>query len=510
MGAGSVITSGSDPTPILQLHSPVGGPLASVRAEAVALLRLLQEIQERSMVPSRLTVFIDCLGLLQLISRWGRADFWPGPQDIIHFDVLLPLLRLLRSWLADVILVKVKSHSGCYHNDIADECASIGCESDLPQLFPGPQKYGTLQLKIQPTLRHLVSEEKVPTALPSDNVPNKKLLQQVLRVNTWRAVRLRQTIFARDLIQSAEGLTVARLIDNNSISAIRCWMQVMTGTYPVTSYLHKIGKAESKKCPFCSSGQDETLTHFLSVCSKFHDARTAAHNQIRGQLSASLKKSLPKGWIQFEETRMAATGLQLRRVPTVQVQQSGRTVSNADVEVGSMSLGRWQPDLVLISHSRHKIAILEVCRPSDVRLARLREAYQEKLTTYEPLHTALSTYTDYGWEVRTLPWVVGARGLIQNQHMGIALEFLEIPRRAWQSIIDDTVCAALAALAFMHRTRFSTYSSSPAPGSVSADNPADSIPRCGAKRKARTQTEDYAAMMARWKRITLTAASGWS
>jgi len=165
---------------------------------------------------------------------------------------------------------------------------------------------------------------------------------------------------------------------------------------------------------------------------------------------------------------------------------------------------------VLISHSRHKIAILEVCRPSDVRLARLREAYQEKLTTYEPLRTALSTYTDYGWEVRTLPWVVGARGLIQNQHMGIALEFLEIPRRAWQSIIDDTVCAALAALAFMHRTRFSTYSSSPAPGSVSADNPADSIPRCGAKRKARTQTEDYAAMMARWKRITRTAASGWS
>jgi len=145
MGAGSVITSGSDPTPILQLHSPVGGPLASVRAEAVALLRLLQEIQERSMVHSRLTVFIDCLGLLQLISRWGRADFWPGPQDIIHFDVLLPLLRLLRSWLADVILVKVKSHSGCYHNDIADECASIGCESDLPQLFPGPQKYGLLK-----------------------------------------------------------------------------------------------------------------------------------------------------------------------------------------------------------------------------------------------------------------------------------------------------------------------------------------------------------------------------
>ena len=462
------------------------------------------------MVPSRLTVFIDCLGLLQLLSRWGRADFWPGPQDIIHFDVLLPLLRLLRSWLTDVTLVKVKSHSGCYHNDIADECASLGCESDLPQLFPGPQKYGTLQLKIQPTLRHLVSEEKAPSALPSDNIPNKKLLQQVFRVNTWRAACLRNTIFARDLIQSAEGLTVARLIDNNSVSVIRCWIQVMTGTYPVTSYLHRISKAESKKCPYCSSGQDETLTHFLSVCPRFHDARTAAHNQIRGQLAASLKKSLPQGWRQLEETRMAATGLHLRRVPTAQVQQSGRTVSNADIQVGSMSLGRWQPDLMLISHSRCKIAILELCRPSDVRLARLQEAYQGKLTTYEPLRTALHSYTQDGWDVRILPWVVGARGLIQAQHMGNALEFLEIPQKARQSIIDDTVCAALAALAFMHRTRFSTHSSSSASGSGSADNPADIIPRCGAKRKASARTEGYAATMARWKRMTHTAASGWS
>ena len=91
-------------------------------------------------------------------------------------------------------LVKVKSHSGCYLNDKADECSSLGCASDSPVLFPGPQKYGTLQLRVQPTLRHIVSEERIRAALPSDNVPNKKLLQQVLQINTWRAVRLRNTI----------------------------------------------------------------------------------------------------------------------------------------------------------------------------------------------------------------------------------------------------------------------------------------------------------------------------
>jgi hypothetical protein len=69
MGAGSVIMSGNDPTPILQLSAPVGGPLASVRAEAVALICLLQQIRAKSMVPSSLTVFIDCImmGLLLLL-----------------------------------------------------------------------------------------------------------------------------------------------------------------------------------------------------------------------------------------------------------------------------------------------------------------------------------------------------------------------------------------------------------------------------------------------------------
>ena len=41
MGAGSVIMSGDDTTQLLQLSTPVGGPLASVTAEAVALLCLL-------------------------------------------------------------------------------------------------------------------------------------------------------------------------------------------------------------------------------------------------------------------------------------------------------------------------------------------------------------------------------------------------------------------------------------------------------------------------------------
>ena len=79
MAAGCVLTQGSALVPTLQISIPVGGPLASVRPEAVGLLCLLQRLRESMDAPERLTVFIDCLCLLQFLSNWGRANFWPGP-----------------------------------------------------------------------------------------------------------------------------------------------------------------------------------------------------------------------------------------------------------------------------------------------------------------------------------------------------------------------------------------------------------------------------------------------
>ena len=95
---------------------------------------------------------------------------------------------------------------------------------------------------------------------------------------------------------------------------------------------------------------------------------------------------------------MLATGLQLRRVPTIQVQNSGRptSISDADAVAGDMAVGRWRPNLLVVSELRQKIAIVELCRPSDVRLERLEAAYQGKLAVYAPLLTALSSYTESG------------------------------------------------------------------------------------------------------------------
>ena len=115
VGAGYVV--GTDPIPLLTLSAPVGGPLASMRAEGASLLHLVRNVAEQYSREIHLLVFIDCLVLLDILQKWGKSNFHPRPKDIAHFDVILPLLKELRQWLGRVDLVKVKSHTGCLLNE---------------------------------------------------------------------------------------------------------------------------------------------------------------------------------------------------------------------------------------------------------------------------------------------------------------------------------------------------------------------------------------------------------
>ena len=85
MGAGGVLTEGNTLAPTLQISTPAGGPLLSVRNEVVALLCLLRQLHEKADALARLTIVIDCLYLLQCLSEWGRANYRPGPKEVIHF-----------------------------------------------------------------------------------------------------------------------------------------------------------------------------------------------------------------------------------------------------------------------------------------------------------------------------------------------------------------------------------------------------------------------------------------
>ena len=83
MGAGVAFA----PTNIVD-HLPiqirVGGKPASLRAEAAALIVLIEELA----IDEPAIVLIDSLGLLQIIRNWSRFDFAPMQEYHDHYDLL--------------------------------------------------------------------------------------------------------------------------------------------------------------------------------------------------------------------------------------------------------------------------------------------------------------------------------------------------------------------------------------------------------------------------------------
>ena len=197
--------------------------------------------------------------------------------------MIFPLIQKLKGWSKTVILFKVKSHAGCFLNEMADERAEKGRLSDAAPIFPGPNNYGSLQLRIKASFRVEMAEDKDNVPLPRDEAPNKQILRQTVLMNLLRALKLRNTVFTREVLVQQHGAVVRNVIASCRDSLVAYWMKAVTRTLPVATYLHTINPI--KHSPFCTQcdqggSQKESLSHFLSTCPKFHHARTAAHNQV--------------------------------------------------------------------------------------------------------------------------------------------------------------------------------------------------------------------------------------
>jgi hypothetical protein len=123
-------------------------------------------------------------------------------------------------------------------------------------------------------------------------------------------------------------------------------------------------------------------------------------------------------------------------------------------------LSQWQPGWVAISHVHKRIAIIDLCRPSDVHKEQLHAAALRKQEGYSPLIYALDYYINQGWTVTipVFPFVVGIRpiirGLIPLPHIHALLKFLDAPRKYWSTTVESTVLASVKAFYFLHRVRF--------------------------------------------------------
>ena len=164
------------------------------------------------------------------------------------------MIKKLRSWSEKLIHVKVKRDAGCFLNELADERAERGRLSDADPICPGPSKYGSLQLHIKTSLRNQVTDEKLVITLPRDEAPKKQILRRVGGVSLLRALKLRNTVFTRDVLVQPHGAIVRSVISTCRDSVVSYWMKAMTRTLPVAVYLHTINP--TKHSPFCSQCQD--------------------------------------------------------------------------------------------------------------------------------------------------------------------------------------------------------------------------------------------------------------
>ncbi len=88
-----------------------------------------------------------------------------------------------------------------------------------------------------------------------------------------------------------------------------------------------------------------------------------------------------------EETQMSNMGLTLSKVPATAVVDAGKS-SGVDA-ARECDLQRWWPDWVAISYAHKRIAIIDLCRPSDAYGDQLEAAATLKQDGYSPLLSAL-------------------------------------------------------------------------------------------------------------------------
>ncbi len=117
---------------------------------------------------------------------------------------------------------------------------------------------------------------------------------------------------------------------------------------------------------------------------------------MEGDLFLLIRWAGPK-WTVHEETLMGNTSLALSKVPAAVVADAGKS-SGVDA-AGKCELQRWQPDWVAISYAQKRIAIIDLCRPSDAYKDQPEAAATLKQGGYSSRFLALDFYTCQGWVI---------------------------------------------------------------------------------------------------------------
>ncbi len=107
-----------------------------------------------------------------------------------------------------------------------------------------------------------------------------------------------------------------------------------------------------------------------------------------------------------------------------------------------------------MSKVHKRIAIVDLCRPSDIHQTQLQAAAIRKQQAYQALVGCLSYYIEQGWVVHVFPLIVEIWGMIDSSHVQSLLKILDIQWKHWQVAIEQTALASVRSFHFLHKVRF--------------------------------------------------------
>ena len=309
MGAAAVILDTTQPRSDINPapHSAkVGGPPSSFRAEAGAMFLALDNADP----DASLTVLTDSMNIIQALQCWGREEYQRDMERQKNADIIKCILDAINLRSAPLTITKVKSHRGVELNELADHhagaAAAAGEDDDIDTIFmpedgPSPFTFTWLIPSSNP--------DQAPTRVASCDL--RQVHKRWTTTSAEAAVtvaRHKSTMASDFFLQPDCGrhlLAHSKRIRPWSWVEERRWMQLVGRTFPVNSYLHRIGKHPSGDCPWCP-GVRETITHFQSCCPEFAENRTAAHHAIARATVSAIKDLRPKGWEIFYETPLSS------------------------------------------------------------------------------------------------------------------------------------------------------------------------------------------------------------
>ena len=444
MGAGAVIL---EPDGIITTHKvQVLGECSSFRAEAAALHLTLCHAD----IAVELTIMTDSMNVINALQAWNRVDFMRDMNMQLNADILQKILRQLNRRRAPTKIVKVKSHRGCFLNELADDAAAAAAQDpDSDSIFPA--------LPQGPCITFSWSDEDKwgkPTEESTTDI--KKVFKK------WKTVTDALNILNARIGQTNAGLFLtrpnlgqhllakSRRVRSWTVTEDRRWMQLVARVFPVYSYLRRIDKHPTGDCPWCGTAATsgtpevrETITHFMSVCPHFAEHRIAAHHAICRATMAAIREAAEPGWVFYYE------------VPINLLPFDFTWPSPEAAEEGNAR----RPDGVAWNSASKKLYFLEFTRCMDhehtmlAALAAKRTQYVKEMAALRCAQRALPRENRLT-TIETLPFIFGARGAVRYSEAICSLNALGTPQKKHDTVLAAGVRAAITSCSDMCSARF--------------------------------------------------------